>query len=183
MDENTRFRRALKNPIVMAGLCVLAGIAIYFNGIEPTRESSWPNSVAATPVSVTPTSATLRSAPLAHDDVATRWTQHPTRDPFAPMHVINQSTPKTKLSKASETKSSETTASPPPRQHPQSIHNLLLKAVAIEAEQRSAVINRQVVYEGEMIEGYQVVSIQLKGVWLKRHGRKEFLTFATNSTS
>jgi hypothetical protein len=59
----------------------------------------------------------------------------------------------------------------------------MLKAVAIEAQERSAVINRQVVHEGEMIEGYQVVSIQLKGVWLQRHGKKDFLTFATNTTS
>ena len=60
---------------------------------------------------------------------------------------------------------------------------LILKAVALEARQRSAVINRRVVHEGEMIEGYQVVTIQLKGVWLTRHGRKRFLTFATNTTS
>jgi pyrimidine operon attenuation protein/uracil phosphoribosyltransferase len=60
---------------------------------------------------------------------------------------------------------------------------LILKAVAIEAQQRSAVINHQVVHEGESIEGHQVVSIQLKGVWLARHGKKEFLTFSTNTAS
>jgi len=64
-----------------------------------------------------------------------------------------------------------------------SLKQLELKAIALENQQRSAVINRSVVYEGEMIEGYEVVSIELQGVWLQRHGKKHLLTFTTHTAS
>jgi hypothetical protein len=112
---------------------------------------------------------------MKHDVVATQWSHHPARDPFAPMSVHKGSPP------FSDHTATATSQSPMPRVV--SSNSLILKAVAIEAQHRSAVINRQVVYEGEMIEGYQVVSIQLKGVWLQRHGTKQFSTFSTNVTS
>ncbi|MDH5562707.1 MAG: hypothetical protein OEY91_03670 [Nitrospirota bacterium] len=172
MDENNRFRRALKSPLVMSGLCILAGIAVYYNVIESTLDSTLPVSVASTPSPVsTPVSPSL----MAHEEGATSWIEHPARDPFTPMSLAKWSNPSSQPLPAS--------ASVTQRPHTPSPNNLMLKAVAIEAEQRSAVINHQVVYEGEMIEGYQVVSIQLKGVWIQRHGKKEFLTFATHTTS
>jgi hypothetical protein len=45
------------------------------------------------------------------------------------------------------------------------------------------VINRTVVNEGEMIEGYQVMSIQPNGVWLKHQGRTQLLTFSEKTAS
>lgn len=175
MDEDTRFRRALKSPLVVGGLCICAGLAVYRNGMGPTMDSSIPISVASIPSPAVPAQAISASGLQVHDDVATQWVENPKRDPFAPISITTWSKPLSKSPAAS--------ASPNDRPHTQSSHNFLLKAVAIEAQRRSAVINRQVVYEGEMIEGYQVVSIQLKGVWLQRHGKKEFLTFATNTTS
>lgn len=166
MDESPRFRRALKNPIVMVGLCLLAGIAIDHNVIGSPLDSPLSVSVASMPVPPATELAALPPSSVAHDDVATLWILHPARDPFAPMTVTN------KWSKRSS-KHSTTSASPNPKRYSGSSNTLLLKAVAIESQQRSAVINRQVVDEGEMIDGYQVVSIQLKGVWLKRHGRKK----------
>jgi hypothetical protein len=68
-------------------------------------------------------------------------------------------------------------------EHPQVQNGLTLKAVAVEGQQRSAVINRTVVYEGEMIEGYQVMSIQQKGVWLKHQGKARLLTFSEKTAS
>jgi hypothetical protein len=68
-------------------------------------------------------------------------------------------------------------------EQPQLQNGLTLKAVAIEGQDRSAVINRTVVYEGEMIEGYQVVSIQPKGVWLKHQGKTRLLTFSPKTAS
>jgi hypothetical protein len=175
MDENTRFRRALKSPIVMLGLCLLAGWAVYHNVIESTMDSTLPGLIASTPESTTEASTILTPSLRTHEEVATQWIHHPTRDPFAPMSVAKWSPP------FSDQTATSTPQSPMPRVV--SSNNLILKAVAIEAQRRSAVINRQVVYEGEMIEGYQVVSIQLKGVWLQRHGTKQFLTFSTNATS
>lgn len=175
MDENTRFRRALNNPIVMLSLCLLAGMAVYHNIMESTSDPTLTFSrTSASDAEATP-STSFAWAPTTHDEAATQWNTHPTRDPFAPMTVAQESRPA-----LGHSTSSQPFISTPPVSTPNS---LTLKAVAIEAKQRSAVINRQVVYEGEMIDGYDVVSIQLKGVWLARHGKKEFLTFSNKTTS
>jgi len=175
MDEDNRFRRALKSPIVVVGLCIFAGLAVYHNIVESTMDSTFPVSVASTPVQTVSTSTPLPFTPRAHDEIAIQWIDHPIRDPFAPMSVVKWSKP--------SSPSSSTAAASNPRSPGSPFNNLILKAVAIEAQQRSAVINRQVVYEGESIEGYQIVSIQLKGVWIQRQGKKKFLTFTTNSIS
>ncbi len=175
MDENTRFRRALNNPIVMLGLCLLAGAAVYSNIMETTSDSTVAFSRNAASDAAVTRSSSSSPAPATHEEAGTHWTTHPKRDPFAPMPVAHKSQPSLKDSTSSQPFVSRSPVSRP--------NNLTLKAIAIEAQQRSAVINRQVVYEGEMIEGYHVVSIQLKGVWLARHGKKEFLTFSNKTTS
>ena len=175
MDEDTRFRRALKSPLVMVGLCLIAGIAVYHNVIKSTMDSSLPISVASRPSPSEPMSTTSVPHLAGHEEIATQWIDHPKRDPFAPVSVAKWLSPS----------SSQSSTSIPLSQGPDetSMRKLTLKAIAIEADHRSAVINRQVVYEGEVIEGYQIVSIQLKGVWLTRHGKKQFLTFDTNTTT
>ncbi len=175
MDEDTKFRRALKSPFVMMGLCIMAGIAVYHNVIDSTTVTSLPISVASITSVATPTHATAASSPQGHSEIASQWIDNPKRDPFAPISSIKWSRPPSNSSTAS--------ASPKPQAHTRSSTNLQLKAVAIEAQRRSAVINRQVVYEGETIEGYQVLSIQLQGVWVQGHGKKELLIFATNTSS
>ena len=175
MDEDTRFRRALKSPFVMVGLCLMAGMAVYHNVIQSTSDFSLPISVASTPSPMELTPTTPVPSLVGHDEKATQWIANPTRDPFAPISI-------TKWSNSSSQESS--TSSPQTlTPHGTSPSQLTLKAIAIEAQHRSAVINRQVVVEGEMIGGYEVVSIQLKGVLLTRHGKKKFLTFATDTTS
>jgi hypothetical protein len=107
--------------------------------------------------------------------MATRWIENPQRDPFAPMSIATVWEP-----------SSQPTSTASPRLHVkahEAFDQLELKAIALEARQRSAVINRSVVYEGETIEGYQVVSIELQGVWLQRHGKKRLLTFINRTHS
>jgi len=159
----------------MVGLCIMAGYAVYHNVLESTMDSSLPVSVASTssPAALSP----IASAPsqMIHDDVATRWIENPKRDPFAPVSVAKWSKPSSKQSSTSSTEIHVKRHEP--------LKPLELKAIALEAQQRSAVINRSVVYEGEMIEGYEVVSIELQGVWLQRHGKKHLLTFTTHTAS
>ncbi len=160
----------------MGGLCIIAGLAVYYNVMESTVDSTLPVSVAsAPPPPVAAQAFSASSIPQVHDDVATRWIENPKRDPFAPLSVAKWSNPSSRQSSNS--------AAPTHRPHAQSPNILTLKAIAIEAQHRSAVINRQVVYEGEIIEGYQVVSIELQGVWLQRHGKKHLLAFTTDTTS
>jgi len=159
----------------MIGLCLIAGIAIYSNVIEPAMNSSVKPSLAFNPSPAVMNPIAGITSQQAYEDEATQWIDSPDRDPFAPVSVAKWSKPSSKPSTIS--------APPTHRKREELTTPLTLKAVALEARQRSAVINHSVVYEGEMIEGYRVVSIQLKGVWLKRHGKKQFLTFATNTTS
>jgi len=172
MDENTRFRGALKNPFVMGGLCIIAGLAVYHNVMESTMYSTLPDSVGSAPLSLASTAAfSASSTPQIHDDLATRWIENPKRDPFAPMSDTKWAKP--------TSNQTETSSSGIYEKRNEPLKPLELKAIALEAQQRSAVINRSVVYEGEMIEGYQVVSIELQGVWLQRHGKKHLLAFTT----
>ena len=173
MDENARFRGALKNPFVMGGLCIIAGLAVYYNVVmESPLYSTLPDTVDSAPLSLSSTPAfSASSTPEIHDDVATRWIENPKRDPFAPMS-------NTKWAKPTSIQT-ETSSSGIYEKRNEPLKPLELKAIALEAQQRSAVINRSVVYEGEMIEGYQVVSIELQGVWLQRHGKKHLLAFTT----
>ncbi len=155
----------------MLGLCIMAGIAVYYNVMESTVDSTLPVSVASTPSPAAPTQAILAPSLVVHDDVATRWIENPKRDPFAPLSVAKWSKPSSPSSTGIHEKLNEP------------LKPLELKAIALENQQRSAVINRSVVYEGEMIEGYEVVSIELQGVWLQRHGKKHLLTFTTHTAS
>lgn len=159
----------------MVGLCIVAGAAVYHNVIDPTMETSLPISVASITSVATPTHAIAASSPQGHNEIASQWIDNPKRDPFAPISNTKWSQPPSNPSAAA--------SSPNYQAHTRSSTDLQLKAVAIEAHRRSAVINRQVVYEGEMIEGYQVLSIQLQGVWVQRHSKKKFLIFATNTNS
>ena len=173
MDEDNRFRRALKSPMVMAGLCIMAGLVVYDNTMESTMDSSLPVSIAS--LSTPPASVPITSTPslMGHDDMAIQWIENPNRDPFAPVTTARWSKPYSKQS------STPSTGIQVKRHEP--LKQLELKAIALEAQQRSAVINRNVVYEGEMIEDFLVVSIELQGVWLQRHGKKHFLVFDTTS--
>ena len=174
MDDSHRFRRALKNPIVAIGLCLLAGFAMYSNIMVVTSDTPGIISVGLNRLLSTPTALPVTRTNRTHEKEALQWIDHPDRDPFAPIAVPTQS--------QSES-SSSTTAQLQAMEHPRLQNELTLKAIAVEGQQRSAIINRTVVYEGEMIEGYQVMSIQPKGVWLKYRGKTQLLTFSGETAS
>jgi hypothetical protein len=173
MDESDRFRRALKNPLVVIGLCLLAGFAVYSNMMHVTSDTPGIISVGLNRLLSTPTPPPVTRPNRIHEEEAIQWIDHPDRDPFAPITVASQP----------RWESSSTTTPLQAMEHPQVQNGLTLKAVAVGGQQRSAVINRTVVYEGEMIEGYQVMSIQPKGVWLKHQGKARLLTFSEKTAS
>lgn len=173
MDENQRFRRALKNPMVATGLCLLAGFAVYANIVDTASDAPGIISVGLNRLLSAPTLPPLTPKGQPHDDEAGQWIEQSSRDPFAPPIVV--------VSHAQSDPPSM--AAVQTGEHPQVENAFTLKAIAVEGEQRSAVINRTVVYEGEMINGYQVLSIQPKGVWLKHQGKTQWLTFSEKATS
>ncbi|HSF09996.1 MAG TPA: hypothetical protein VLA60_11325 [Nitrospirales bacterium] len=171
MDENQRFRRALKNPLVAIGLCLLAGFAVYTNIVDTASDAPGIISVGLNRLLSAPTLPPLTRTGRPHDDEAGQWIEYASRDPFAPIVAASQVQPDPASMGADQTEEKQVT------------NTFTLKAIAIEAEQRSAVINRTVVYEGEMINGHQVLSIQPKGVWLKHQGKTQWLTFSKKATS
>lgn len=173
MDESDRFRRVLKNPLVVIGLCLLAGLAVYSNMRNSTPDTPGIISVGLNRLLSTPTSPPVTRTHRTHDEEAIQWNDHPDRDPFAPITVASRP----------RSDSPKTTASLKAMEHHQVQIDLSLKAVAVEGLQRSAVINRTVVYEGETIGGYQVMSIQTKGVWLKHQGKTRLLPFSEKTAS
>ena len=174
MDESQRFRRALKNPLVVIGLCVVAGFAVYSNIMVETSDTPGMISVGLNRLLSAPTAPSITGTTRTHEKEALQWIDHPDRDPFAPIAVIMQP--------HSESSSSATTPLQA-MERTQVQNELTLKAIAVEGQQRSAVINRTVVYEGEMIEGYRVLSIQPTGVWLKYRGKTQLLTFSGETAS
>ncbi|MBA3611493.1 MAG: hypothetical protein H0W49_00970 [Nitrospirales bacterium] len=172
MDENQRFRRALKNPMVATGLCLLAGFAVYANIVDTASDAPGIISVGLNRLLSAPTLPPPTSAGRPHDDEAGLWIEHSSRDPFAPIVVASQAP------SDSPSMTGVQTGEPPLTKN-----EFTLKAIAVEGEQRSAVINRTVVYEGEMINGHQVMSIQPKGVLLRHQGRTQWLTFPEKATS
>jgi hypothetical protein len=171
MDENQRFRRALKNPFVAIGLCLLAGFAVYTNIVDTASDSPGIISVGLNRLLSTPTLPPLTPTGRPHDDEAGQWIEYSSRDPFAPIVAASQVQSAPASMGADQTEEKQVT------------NTFTLKAIAVEGEQRSAVINRTVVYEGEMINGYQVLSIQPQGVWLKHQGKNQWLTFSKKATS
>jgi hypothetical protein len=173
MDENQRFRRALKNPIVVIGLCLLAGFAGYTNILDTTSDAPGIISVGLNRLLSDPTPPPIAHTGQTHEEKAGQWIDHPGRDPFAPVAIASHA----------QSASPSMTEPVQPLERPQEKDELILKAIAVEGQQRSAVINRSVVYEGEMIEGYRVMSIQPKGVWLKHQDKTQWLTFSEKATS
>lgn len=172
MDENQRFRRALKNPIVAIGLCLLAGFAVYTNIVDTASDAPGIISVGLNRLLSAPILLPLTPTGRPHDDEAGLWIEHSSRDPFAPFRIASQAQSDSPLTTGVQT-----------GEHPLIKNELTLRAIAVEDEQRSAVINRTVVYEGEMINGHQVMSIQPKGVLLRHQGRTQWLTFPEKAPS
>lgn len=172
MDKNQRFRRALKNPIVAIALCLLAGFAVYTNIVETASDAPDMISVGLNRLLSAPTLPPPTPTGRPHDDEAGQWIEQTRRDPFVSFRIASQA--QSDSPSMTDVQTGE---------HSPIKNELTLKAIAVEGEQRSAVINRTVVYEGEMINGHQIMSIRPKGVLLRHQGRTHWLTFPEKATS
>lgn len=169
MDEINWFRRALKSPVRVGGLCLLAIVAGYLNltGSPVKKNLSLPTLLSRNPAS----SVTKNVHPPRYDKAGIEWMDHPLRDPFSPFR---------------RTDPADSPSPPQPgssgRVTPHS-GQLVLKAVAVEEKVKSAVINRMIVREGDRVEGFLVLSIGPRGVWLEQNGRRQWLTFPDKTLS
>lgn len=160
---------------MVGGLCLTAGVAIYVNYTESlTREFVAPvNPVSSPPEGDSPDSVSTLS-PGFPDADATLWGQPSPRDPFSP-----EANPSRSFSYSVPA----TNGSASPESLQPSVQQMALKAIAVDNGAKSAVINRSIVYEGDMVEGFRVLSIEPNGVWLGQGRHKHFLTFAERKVS
>lgn len=175
MDENNGFRRALRNPLLVGGLCLTAGVAVYVNYTESlTSEFVDPVHPLSFPPERTSPDTASSSFLGSPEPAATQWGKPSQRDPFSPAGIPSR------LFSHSEPATSGTVSAEPSQP---SFQQMALKAIAVDGEVKSAVINRSIVYEGDMVEEFYVLSIEPNGVWLRRGRHKHFLTFAERKVS
>lgn len=111
--------------------------------VPVSPSESFPPSVAVTP--------TIQKQPKPFD-----WSSVPARDPFQPPPAV-----------------SGMTQDRPDDEEPEERVDFHLQAVLRQGSTRVAMIDRQLVKEGETIAGYLVASIQEEGVLLQGpHGRR-----------
>ena len=176
-------KKLLNNPWVVGTLCVLALITVYFRLFDSkTKVESPVNTVQAqaTPdvpaVLSSPSSLqTAEAAPLPDPSqdslIEVGWSKVLGRDPFQPIRTI-------KLLGDQELEWDEEEDNDTDRPATERVMNL--HAVFLDGPTRIAMINRQLVKEGEQFEGYVVDQIQRERVRLKSEEDIRVLEFTSS---
>ncbi len=176
-------KQLLNNPWVVGTLCVLALITVYFRlfdsktKVEPpvnTVQAQATSNVAA--VLLSPSSLqTAEAAPspdlLQTQSIDVGWPKELGRDPFQPIQTI-------KLLGDQEFERNEEEDNDTGRQATKGV--MRLHAVFLDGPTRIAMINRQLVKEGEQFEGYVVDQIQRERVRLKSEEDIRVLEFPSS---
>lgn len=170
----------LNNPWVVGALCIVALITVYFRLFDKTSQPEPPIPVAqvapiapvvaeSVPVVALSTEETapLPAAPGALPlDVG--WPEKFWRDPFQPMRLVE-------LLKGQELERDDHEENEVERRPTQ--RGLRLYAIFFEGSTRMAMINRELVKEGQPINEYVVDRIQQNGVWLTGGEEPRWLEF------
>jgi len=103
------------------------------------------------------------------------WVDSFQRDPFRPLPAKPA---KKKILTATPAKKKILTQAPRLKKLPEPASSKLqLQSVVMEGSQRIAMINREVVLEGDRVEEFFVLQIQADGVWVNGPRGKELLGF------
>ena len=176
-------KNLLNNPWVVGTLCVLALVTVYFRLFDSkTKVESPVNTVQAqaTPdvpaVLSSPSSLqTAEAAPLPdllQDSlIEVGWPKVLGRDPFQPIRTI-------KLLEDQELERDEEEDNDTERRATKDV--MRLHAVFLDGPTRIAMINRQLVKEGEWVNGYFVDQIQQDSVRLKSEEDIRVLEFISS---
>ncbi len=167
----------LRNPIVVAILAAIAGVYSVWTALGSRSFRSYPATAAAPPppesaAALTP-AATLAALPgstlpIANSplpggrtidlptvaNLATRWIESPRRDPFR-LDRHQAAAP----------------SGPPASQY------LSLRAIWRQTGSQLAIINNQILREGEILQGFAIETIEAESVWVRGTNGRERLTF------
>ena len=173
-------RKALNNPIVVGILCVVALVCVYWQVSAPSEyltevdaeevvvadpiinaEHASPPQVSSPPPTPAPVLVGNGSSPpsFSSKEIIAQWEAEFSRDPFK--RVASAMVSPMKTSPTGETNRSADSLIPR--------KVFQLQAISIEGPRRFAVINHQVVAEGETLEGSRLVKIHADGVVFSDH--------------
>ena len=171
-------KNLLNNPWVVGALCVVALVTVYFRLFDHQSSPEPPSTVAqvapiapvvAAPIASLPTEETAHSSATPGASLLdVGWPEKFGRDPFQPMRLVG-------LLKGQELEregSDENEAESPTVQR-----TLRLHAIFFDGPTRMAMINRELVKEGQPINEYVVDRIQWNGVWLTGGEAPQWLGF------
>ena len=168
-------RKILNNPLAVAGLCLIAGVILYLNGVEPSFEPA--TGTPVTPkknhvLSPTDTSSQENVGSIELDKVG--WTEAIVRDPFGPNPTLGEARAiKAKVQGGAR----PTTSRPQARKDVRLFRSLKLNAISVKPDSRMAVINRSIVKEKDRIKGFRIERIEPDGVTLNGPSGSYRLTF------
>jgi len=177
-------KKWLNNPWVVGTLCVLALITVYFRLFDSkTRVESPVNTVQAqatlTVPDVLPSPSSLQTAEAAplpdHSQdlfIDVGWPKELGRDPFQPIRTI-------KLLGGQDSERDDEEETETGRQATGDV--MRLHAVFLDGPTRIAMINRQLVKEGEYVGGYVVEHIQREHVRLTNEEDVRVLEFSVSA--
>lgn len=176
-------RNLLNNPKVVGALCVLAIIMVYFRLFDskpkyeppeaPIQAQTQPSEPEPSPS--VPEVQTAEAAPIpeqAAQPIAVGWPEKLARDPFLRHGQDSQTEPLDLEDDEIKVEDEDQDAT----------HRALrLHAVFLDGPNKVAMINRQLVKEGEQIEGYVVQHIQQERVQLKNDEDTLVLEFGAST--
>lgn len=168
-------RKILNNPLVVAGLCLIAGVILYLNGAESSLEPSTGTTVAPKKnnvLSTMDTSSQEKIGTIELDKLG--WTESTVRDPFGP---IPTQVKVRAIKTMAQGRVQLTTSRKQSGKDVRLFRSLKLNAIAVEPDSRMAVINRSIVKENDRIKGFRVERIEPDGVMLNGPSGAYRLTF------
>jgi hypothetical protein len=166
--------KILQNPAVVGILVVVAG-ALIFVQLWPMIHHAAPPPLAAQAPAQAPSSADTVSQPAATPAAAPAVTNAPAAVPAAPIEVAAISTGAENWDKSPQrdpfqARMEDTNA---PSSYPPASKLLALKAIWRQTDSTLAVVNDQVVAEGDTILRFNITSIEDGRIWVKGPNGRE----------
>lgn len=178
-------KRLFNNPWFIAALACFALYYVYDNAVAPYWSSkkvtnddvpTFIEDVIGTTLNDSEGSETLRKVNI-HD---LYWNETPTRDPFSPKPIISQKDldeaikirQKNDAKKQKEIKKKNIITKQNKKITPEKPEPLpVLSGFVAGLTTRQAVVDGNIVSEGEVLEKFQIVSIKTDGVLIKNRGK------------
>lgn len=169
-------RRWFNNPTVIVMLCLLT-VGVWILTLMPWEldHSLEPSDTASPGLFNSPIAPQRPRAVGQETRRGQGWPTAPLRDPF--LRAQTSTSPRSPAATISPTATTRTTERTQGTNAP--TVSFRLQAIAIEGDQKWAVVDSTVVKEGDRVQGYRVSRIQQEAIWVKGPAGSIRLDFPT----